>query len=46
MKISGFVSCMAYKKDYLQPETDKHLFVVNFFNGFVFYKKSLFVKKG
>ena len=40
------VSWKAYKKDYLQPETDKHLFVVNFLNGFVFYRKSLFVKKG
>ncbi len=39
-------SWLAYKKGYLQPETDKHLFVLNFLVGFVFYDKSLFIKKG
>ncbi len=37
------VSWLACKKDYLQPETDKHLFVVNKLIGFMFYNKSLFI---
>jgi hypothetical protein len=43
MKISGIHIWRAFKKDYLQRETDKQLFVVNFLHGFVFYKKSLFI---
>ncbi len=43
MKISVIHIWRAFKKDYLQPETDKQLFVANFLHGFVFYKKSLFI---
>ena len=43
MKIRKSVSLLAFKKRYLQPETDKHLFVLNNSVGFVFYNKSLFI---
>jgi|GEM_PF-687209 len=43
MKIRKSVSWLASKKHYLQPESDKNLFVVNNLVGFMFYKKSLFI---